>query len=532
MGQKNAYFLLDVQENGTFLQIFPPAEGGMRLEIGEVTSYLERHNCREYNLRELNAAVNATAEGRFPVGNIYPQLVNEEMDMMISPDNMKVTCRFYPTAKGGSRINAQEILKDFAGKGVRAGIDQDMILSFMEERLYCTDYVLAKGIPPVEGHDARIEYYFNTSVDLKPKKNEDGSVDYHQLNVISHVEKGQCIARLFPEDRGKHGKTVLGGELKPAPVKTMRLSYGNHITISEDKTELYSEVTGHATLLNDKVFVSDVYEVPADVDNSTGDIDYSGNVHVKGNVKGGFTVRAKGNVIVDGVVEDADIEAEGQIIVKRGIHGMTKGLLKARGNILCKFVENATVISGGSIETDSILHSKVYASGSITVSGKKGFITGGVIRAGSLIEAQTIGSSMGATTRIEVGADPETKARYTHLQKELGEAQKTIDQVSLILKTYGEKMAKGEHLSQEKVNYVNQLTTALKAKEEEAEPKKAELAELEREMLQEHNARVRVSRTIYAGVIVTISDVSMTMKTDRSYCQLVKSEGEITILPL
>lgn len=532
MRQTNAYFLLDVQENGTFLQIFPPTEDGKGLEIGEIAAYLERHSCGEYNLKDLNVAINATADSRIPVGNIYPQLVNEEMNMTISPDNMEVTCRFYPPANGGSKINVQEILKDFNAKGVRAGIDQETILRFMEERQYCTDYVMAKGTPPVEGHDARIEYYFNTSVDLKPKKNEDGSVDYHQLNVISHVEEGQCIARLFPEDRGKPGKTVLGGELKPAPVKTLRLEYGNHIRISEDKTELYSEVTGHASLMNDKVFVSDVYEVPADVDNSTGNIDYSGNVYVKGNVKGGFSIHAKGDVIVDGVVEDALIHAEGQIIVKRGIHGMTKGLLKAKGNILCKFVENATVISGGSIETDCILHSKVSASRNITVGGKKGFITGGVIRAGSLVEAQTIGSSMGATTRIEVGVEPQKLTRLTQLQKELVETQKTIEQVALVLNTYGERMAKGEQLSKEKMNYVDQLAKVMKEKEKEAAPIKEEVDALQVEMLKDHNARVRVSHTIYAGVIVTISDMSLTMKEDRSYCQIAKSEGEIVILPL
>ncbi|MDE7062654.1 MAG: FapA family protein, partial [Lachnospiraceae bacterium] len=368
-----------------------------------------------------------------------------------------------------------------------------------------------------------------TDVNLRPKKNEDGSVNYHQLNVISHVELGQLIAKLFPEDRGKPGKTIRGGELKPAAVKSLQLAYGDHIKISEDKTELYSDVTGHAMLVNGKVFVSDVYEVPADVDNSTGDIDYSGNVVIKGNVKGGFTVRAKGNVIVDGVVEDAVIEAEGQIIVKRGIHGMTKGLLKAKGNILCKFIENALVISGGSIETDCILHSKVYASYEIRVSGKKGFITGGVIRAGNLVEAQTIGSSMGAITRIEVGVEPQKKARYVKLQKEIAEAEKTLEQIGTILTTYRGKMKNGERLSNEKLAYVTQLTRAQLEKEKELAPVKEEYEVLHNEMTQERSARVKVTRTVYAGTIITISDASMTLKTDRSFCQIVKNEGELEI---
>ncbi|MDE7435097.1 MAG: FapA family protein [Lachnospiraceae bacterium] len=529
MEQMNAYFCLDVQEFGTAIRIFPPKEGGERLDIREVTTYLERHGCDAYNLKELNLAISGDEESSVPVGDIHPNFINEEMEITISPNNMEAVCRFYPATENGSKINVQEILKSLTAKGVIAGVDQDEILKFMEERRYCTDYIMAKGIPPVEGHDARIEYYFNTDVNLRPKKNEDGSVNYHQLNVISHVELGQLIAKLFPEDRGKPGKTIRGGELKPAAVKSLQLAYGDHIKISEDKTELYSDVTGHAMLVNGKVFVSDVYEVPADVDNSTGDIDYSGNVVIKGNVKGGFTVRAKGNVIVDGVVEDAVIEAEGQIIVKRGIHGMTKGLLKAKGNILCKFIENALVISGGSIETDCILHSKVYASYEIRVSGKKGFITGGVIRAGNLVEAQTIGSSMGAITRIEVGVEPQKKARYVKLQKEIAEAEKTLEQIGTILTTYRGKMKNGERLSNEKLAYVTQLTRAQLEKEKELAPVKEEYEVLHNEMTQERSARVKVTRTVYAGTIITISDASMTLKTDRSFCQIVKNEGELEI---
>lgn len=94
-------------------------------------------------------------------------------------------------------------------------------------------------------------------------------------------------------------------------------------------------MTGHASLVGGKVFVSDVYEVPADVDNSTGNIEYSGSVTVRGNVKGGFRISAKGDIVVEGIVEDAELYAGGQIIVKRGIHGMEK--------VCCRQVEMSSV---------------------------------------------------------------------------------------------------------------------------------------------------------------------------------------------
>lgn len=61
------------------------------------------------------------------------------------------------------------------------------------------------------------------------------------------------------------------------------------------------------------------------------------------------------------MIEGACIEAGGNIIIARGMNGMAKGILKAGGNIVAKFLENATVSAGGYVNTESILHSNVTA---------------------------------------------------------------------------------------------------------------------------------------------------------------------------
>ena len=95
----------------------------------------------------------------------------------------------------------------------------------------------------MHGRDAKIEYFFNTNKNLQPKRNEDGSVDYKELNTISHVHAGDLLARLIKEDPGKPGMSVYGDEIKPRTVRSLRLEYGNNITINEERTEIYSEVT-------------------------------------------------------------------------------------------------------------------------------------------------------------------------------------------------------------------------------------------------------------------------------------------------
>ena len=285
-------------------------------------------------------------------------------------------------------------------------------------------------------------------------------------------------------------------------------------------------------MVNGKVFVSGVYEVPADVDNSIGDINYPGNVSVKGNVKSGFMIKAEGDTIVDGVVEGAQLYAGGQIIVQRGIHGMGKGLLNARGNIVIKFIEGATVRSGGYIDTESIIQSRVSANSEITVNGGKGFIMGGMVRAGSKITAKSIGSNMGTATMVEVGVEPEKLERFADLQRNAKEISQKIEKIRPVLVTYTEKMNSRVQLSPEQIEFVKKQVMALKTLQSQLAPINEEINTLRMEFVSANRAKVMIQNMIYPGVTIKISELSMTTKDTRHYCQFVKDNGEIKAVNL
>lgn len=533
MAAKNGYFQLKFVDGKAYIHIFPPSEDGKMVEINEIIRYLDAKHFSHYDLKELNHAITTTdKESDVALGNWDGIEVNEMMEINISADKMEAVCRFYPPSKHGQKMDAQEIINDLVAAKVKYGMDQNAIFDFLSQPEYCKNYIMAKGTAPVHGTDAKVEYYFNTDVNLAPKHNEDGTVDYHELNTISAVNEGELVAKLIKEDLGKSGFDVLGNEIKPRTVKTAKLDCGNNITISEDGTEARSDVTGHAQLINGKVFVSNIYEVPADVDNSVGNINYPGSVMVKGNVKGGFTIIAKGDIIVEGVVEDATLIAQGQIIVKRGIHGMTRGYMKAGKSVIVKFIENATVVSSGYVETETIMHSKVDAASYVKVKGKKGLINGGVTRAGNLIEADNIGSGMGGTTKLEVGINPERKERYGQLQKMIKEQNEELIKAKTILLNYGEKMANGEQLSSDRLLFIQKLTLDYKERKKQLEPLTEEFEELHDEMLLENNACVKVNKQVFAGTVICISDLFYNVTKDDTYCKYVKESGEVERKPL
>ena len=225
---------------------------------------------------------------------------------------------------------------------------------------YCTNIIIAKGKLPTAGKDATINYYFDTSVDARPELKEDGSVDFFKLNLLHHCTKGQVLAEIIPEEKGEDGVDIFGAVTAAREVKKASFNHGRNLEISEDGHKLLSMVDGHVSMVEGAVFVSDVYSVD-DVSTSTGNIEYHGNIEVKGNVCENFSVKTDGNVFVNGVVEGAVIEAGGDIVIARGMHGQNKGKLVAGGNIIAKFLSAAEVTAHGFVEAEQILNSKVVA---------------------------------------------------------------------------------------------------------------------------------------------------------------------------
>lgn len=533
MGNKNGYFKLIRNENGMGIKIFPPGPDGEAVQYNEVAKYLESNNILNIDIKELNRAIMKAAENVQQIlltpKKGYP--VNEKMYIIFDDNNMKATARFYPSSNDGKDISKDEILSELEYLGIKYGISENEIDRFLNAKEYCTDYIVAVGTPPRHGEDAKIKYNFNTDRRSKPRRNEDGSVDFHQLDNISHIHKGDLLAELIPADLGEPGTDVCGNSVQPRKVDRKSLKHGKNITLSEDGRKMFSEVDGHAMLENDKVFVSNVYEVPADVDNSTGDISYEGSVTVKGNVRTGFKIKASGDVEVYGAVEGAEIVSGGQIILHHGIQGMSKGILVAKGNIVAKFIESAKVHAQGYIEADTIIQSQVAAKGDITVMGVKGNIIGGYVRSTSLISAKSIGSPMGITTTVEVGIDPNIQERINVLKESMEEKNSTYKKMSQIVDMFKKKLQLGQ-LDNDKVALYKKSLEDMSAIQHEMADMQKEYDSLTAELTGNTNASIAVSQDIFPGTKVVIGGEIRFINEELCHCRFRKQSGDVRSLPL
>ncbi len=528
---KNGYFKLVFTENESYVSLFPPEDGGEPIRADEMRDYLVSKGFPGVDIVALkNAVDNLKKPENFKLASKKGIPCPESFRVIISPDKMTATCRFYPASTGGAGLTSPDIKSTLKLEGVTKGVDDKAIEAYLANRQYCTDVVLAKGLEPTSGQDAVIEYFFNTNPNLKPKLNEDGSVDFFSLSAISLVKKDQKLATLTKEVPGEPGFNVVGDVLPPREVKKLVLKYGRNISLSDDELSIFSMVDGHASLVEGKVFVSDVYEV-SDVDTATGNIDYNGNVCVLGNVKTGFCVTANGNVEVRGVVENALIDATGNVTIARGMNGMSKGTINAGGNVISKFIENANVNAGGYVQSEAILHSNIVCKGDVTVTGKKGFITGGIVRTPGVVSAKTIGSTMGVNTEIEVGTDPKLTLRANTLNQDIANTKKRIEQAEPVIKTISDKIKAGEKLRPEQILYFKQLSEQYKSMKAELEQQLADMGELMEQIdgTSGSESCVKVEGYAYPGTKITINDTSTVLSKPVQHSRFVKEGADVRI---
>lgn len=527
----NGYFRLVNREGASSLKLFPATGDGKPINVADVVEYL---TMKDYacDLPTLKRAVESAKSKKqeISLGKEKRLPERECYKLRVGPDKMQAFVKFYAASEGGENMTAEELVNDLKLRGIKCGICKEAIEGFFAKREYLEEILVAEGREPVQGKHAYIEYKFSTDKKAKPTLKEDGSVDFFHLNILNHCNKGDVLAVLHPEVPGKPGEDLSGNRIQPAEVRKETLKFGRNIAISEDRTVLTAQVDGHVELVEGSVFVTDELLVE-NVDNSTDNIDYEGNVQINGNVATNFHVKARGDIVVKGVVEGAQLTAGGNIIIARGMNGMGRGVLKADGNIVAKFLENVTAEAEGYVTAESILHSRVTAGGEVNVDGRRGFITGGKVCATGSIHVKTLGSEMGADTIVEVGTDPKLKARLNQLQKQIGEDTKLLQTVQPTLVSAKQKLAKGAKLSPEQIQQIQSMAALNKQKTDAIAAANEEIEELQKQMMSTSETMVRVKDEVYPGTRICIGDVSMVVQKTTHYCRFIRERGDVKIAP-
>ncbi len=405
------------------------------------------------------------------------------------------------------RITPEMILEFLKESEIEFGINEDAIHELVERELWDKPIKVASGNPPVRGEDGYQEYYFRTKIEMAPKVLEDGSVDYKSLNLAQNVTEGQVLAKCIPPTDGTPGTNIYGETIPAEKGFPGHLIAGeNTVFKDEDRMVLISEVDGNVKLRGrNRVIVDTVFHTWGDVDFSTGDLDVNGDIHVNGDILAGFKVKATGNVVVNGAVEDAVVEAGGDVLVRQGFVGTGKGTINAGGRAVFKFINNQTVHAAEIFIGEEAFHANLSAEKSINMTKGRGTLIGGVARAGEFVEINTIGSNQNIHTNIIVAEDADVSGDFEQIDDEIPILDSKLEEGMQRIMAIMDRV-KGSNLSDSQ----KRLLRSLEEQSEVMDAKRTKLTE--QRSTQEKEARtkskdsyIKVMRKIYPEVRVQIA---------------------------
>lgn len=203
------------------------------------------------------------------------------------------------------------------------------------------EVIIAKGMSPTEPIDDSIKYFFITE-DKKSPVEIEGKADYYNIGEIECVEKGQVLAVKQEGKDGKAGYDVFGNIILPRKRNIMKILKGPGCEVLDNGCRAVSLIKGMPTLNNERISVNPVYVVNGDVSLKTGNIEFKGNVVVKGSVREGMKIRAGNDIMIMADAEDAQILAGGNIKIGKSIISSTikAGEKQLNDNLVVEYLNN------------------------------------------------------------------------------------------------------------------------------------------------------------------------------------------------
>lgn len=332
-------------------------------------------------------------------------------------DGISAWCFVFPALSGGQSLSKEQIRAAMSEKGIVSGIQEDRLEMASKDEFGMKWIKVAEGTPAKHGIDGTLnEHYSHTAGIPQFVADEKGNVDFHELNWLIKIHKGDEICTFTHATKGENGRDVFGQVVKARNGREVRIPAGRNTEIDEEKGRVVSAADGQLSYRSGRFDVSELLEIRGDVATATGNINAQCDVLIHGSIRSGYTVRSLGSIIVKGSVERSTVIAGGDVYIAYGMAGGGVGTLDVGGTIRCKYLENVSVRVTGDVITESIVNSQVSCDGSIFVNIGRGAVVGGRLLAMNRIEAKIIGNKVHGNTVLLIQPSP----HFQEIKMQLG----------------------------------------------------------------------------------------------------------------
>lgn len=456
-----------------------------------------------------------------------------EFQLKVDDDLMMARLTLVP-AQGGKPVGLA-LVDALREQGIVYGILHDRIDAALASGR-CEDMTIARGDPPQDGRPGRFVNLFEQQHKQAITDDERAIIKYGDLCRLLLVHPGDPLLRRIPPVIGKNGTDIRGQVVLAAPIPDNPFA-SDLLGAAPDQANpdlLLATHAGQPALAPNGAIVNPVIEVP-DVDLGTGNINFEGTIRVSGDIKAGMRINVTGDVIVDGVIEAADILAHGNVAVKGGIIGHTDtrsgthvlpastARIRCEGSVQALFAEHAHIEAGNAILLERSARQCELVARNEVVVGTTGQIIGGLTQATFLVKTAVLGSPAGIKTVVQVGVDPYLNDELMQKERQL---RSKLDEIGGVLKliTYMKHspkkvepgvLEKAEITRLQLVREINAMTADLALLRE-----KIELAE---------HAKVEVGKAIHDGVEIRVGKLSWQALEDMKGAVVQLKDGQIVV---
>ena len=457
-----------------------------------------------------------------PEEEVYSDAV---VEINVDPDGMTASMIVYEPHCGGKEIEASDIFFQLKERKITFGIDEEKVNKMAEEKLYRQVFIIAQGIPAVNGEDGKIKDYFPREHQLKYASKENGAIDFKSLNLIHNVKAGEVVCEITMPKPPKSGTNIFGNAI-PGKNGTMPpIPQGKNIVYSPERDKLVTACEGNLTFRSGRFQVENVYAVPGDVDNSVGNIDFTGSVVIHGDVFEGYKVTAKGDITVMGIVEGATLKAGGSIILQKGMRGMKSGVLEAGEDITAKFLEDCSIYAKHDIHAEYIINSEVSCGNDMNLVGKRGAFIGGACSVFNCMNVRTVGASSHIATQVTLGITPQMQAAMEKLGEEMIAVSRKLSELQKDI-SYLTARQKSGNISDRQLERLDRVKLEASVTGLRDKKLKKDAERLGKKLREVGKSRLTAGE-VHPGTVICIGDCKMNIVRREESCSFSYVDGEI-----
>lgn len=430
---------------------------------------------------------------------------------------------------GGRPVSLEVVRMELENRGIVSGIDEAAYKRAVKNQVYDTPIRVASAVLPIKGESGYITFRFDKEHKLKPHQNEFGIANYRELDSIIAIHKNDIIADITPPGKGIPGKNIFGDEIAPIPGDPAKITLGKNTLVTTDGTKVVAACDGHIVFGQGSFQVEEAVTVKTDLDLSVGNINFFGDVHIKGNVMEGFSINAGKNVKIDGSVFGGQITAGGDVTI---VGGCINSKVTCDGKADIGFCENTEIFAKGDVVSKQFAFCNVFCYGGTTTKGPHGVISGGVITSMHDVKAGTIGSEKYTPTSVNIGDGSVLHMRKREAEADLAESVRIYDLAIKNLNFLKQRKSIQGQLTeaqqkQFRIETQNKLHHSIRQKE-----LKELIDELEEDSKNRENLGVSCTGMIYPGVKFSINFLTLEIVENTPRSRITIIDNKLVAVPL